>query len=176
MRKKWFARATILILCHSLSLEINTTYGEQRISLVRPVETRYPISQPFGPSSDQTLQEAYKKWGYEGHFGVDYACPVGTDIYTCDDGEVFEVNNSNPKHPNGLYVRIKHKWGSSVYCHLSSVVVLNGKRVVKNSVIGSSGKTGYVTGAHLHFGLKISGIPNSGYKNYIDPEKYASFE
>jgi hypothetical protein len=176
MRKGWFACATILILCHSLSLEINTTYGEQRISLVRPVETRYPISQPFGPSSDQTLQEAYKKWGYEGHFGVDYACPVGTDIYTCDDGEVFEVNNSNPKHPNGLYVRIKHKWGSSVYCHLSNLKVKNGERVAKYLIIGSSGKTGYVTGAHLHFGLKISGISNPSYKDYINPLEYASFE
>ena len=176
MLKKWFACATISILCYSLSLEINTTYGEQRISLVRPVETQYPISQPFGPSSDQTLQEAYKKWGYNGHFGIDYACPVGTDIFACDDGEVFEANNSNPKHPNGLYVRIKHKWGSSVYLHLSSVAVLNGKRVAKNTVIGSSGKTGYVTGAHLHFGLRISGIPNPGYKDYIDPKKYASFE
>ena len=176
MRKRWFACATILILCCSLSSEINTTYGEKLLNLCRPVGAQYPISQPFGPSTDRKLQEAYKNWGYNGHFGVDYACPVGTDIFACDDGEVFEANNSNPKHPNGLYLRIKHKWGSSVYCHLSSVAVLNGKRVAKNSVLGSSGKTGYVTGAHLHFGLRISGISNPGYKDYIDPQKYASFE
>ena len=177
MRERRFVYVIIiLLLCCLLSLEINTTYGEQRFSLVRPVGVQYPISQPFGPSTDRKLQEAYKEWGYNGHFGIDYACPVGTDIFACDDGAVFEANNSNQKHPNGLYVRIKHKWGSSVYCHLSSVAVLNGKRVAKNSVIGSSGKTGYVTGAHLHFGLRISGISNPGYKDYIDPQKYASFE
>lgn len=176
MRKRLFACATILIFCYFLSLEINTTYGEQRLTLHRPVGTEYPISQPFGPSSDKTLQEAYKKWGYEGHFGVDYACPVGTDIFACDNGEVVETNDSDPDHPNGLYVRIKHKWGSSVYLHLSSIAVLNGKSVTKNSVIGSSGKTGFVTGPHLHFGIRISGIPNPGYKDYIDPLKHASFE
>jgi|TARA_B100000315_G_C14587923_1_gene594153 hypothetical protein len=170
MRKKWFACATISILCYSLSLEINTTYGEQRISLVRPVETQYPISKLFDPSKDLELQAIYKEEGlkYEGHFGIDYKCPVGTDIFACDDGEVFEVND---KKYNGLYVRIRHKWGSSVYLHLSEVKVKNGERVEKQSVIGLSGNTGLTTGPHLHFGMtKISN------HDYIDPLKHASFE
>ena len=142
MRKKWFACATISILCYSSPSAINTTYGGNLLNLVHPVGAQYPISQPFGPSSDQklydgeTLQQIYMRMGYLGHPGIDYKVPIGTDIFACDDGEVFEANNSDPNHANGLYVRIKHKWGSSVYCHLSSVAVLNGKKVVKNSEIG----------------------------------------
>jgi len=178
MRERWIICATILILCYSSPSAINTTYGENPLNLVHPVGVQYPISQPFGPSSDQNLQKLYKSWQYDGHFGIDYAVPVGTAVFACDDGEVFEVNNSNPEHPNGLFLRIRHKWGSSVYCHLSRVFVHNGERVSKelnNLNIGSSGKTGFVTGPHLHFGMRISSIPNTGYKDYIDPQKYARF-
>lgn len=172
----WYLCPAFLIFCCSLSFKINTTYGEQRLDLVRPVVTQYQISQPFGPSSDSDLQEDYKDLGYEGHFGIDYKCPVGTDIFACDGGDVVETSDSNPKRYNGLYVRIKHKWGSSVYLHLSKVKVKNGERVEKHKVIGYSGQTGFVTGPHLHFGMRISGITNQGFKDYVDPQKYASFE
>ena len=178
MRKRWFVCATILILCYSSPSAINTTYGGNLLNLVHPVGAQYPISQPFGPTSDQKLQKLYKSWQYDGHFGIEYKVPIGTDVFACDDGEVFDVNNSNPNHPNGLFLRIKHKWGESVYCHLKKVSVHNGERVSKelnNLKIGSSGKTGFVTGPRLLFCMRISSIPNRGYKNYIDPQKYARF-
>ncbi|MFZ3020141.1 MAG: M23 family metallopeptidase, partial [Minisyncoccia bacterium] len=48
------------------------------------------------------------------------------------------------KHPNGL---------STIYGHLSVVLVKPGSAVVNGQVIGYSGQTGYATGPHLHFGV-----------------------
>lgn len=147
-----------------------------RLSLCLPVEERFPISQHFGPSVRQDLQKAYEKWGYDGHFGIDFASPIGTSVFACDNGEVFDVNNDDRHHINGLYVRLKHSWGISYYGHLNKVTVGNGQRVAKCNSLGYSGATGFATGPHLHFGIKITGISNLGYKDYVDPFKYANFE
>jgi len=49
-----------------------------------------------------------------------------------------------------------------MYCHLSEIGVDNGQSVVAGETIGLVGKTGRVTGAHLHFGTYING-------NAVDP-------
>lgn len=180
-RKIRFISAFLLIVCCSLHSRINTLYGQQLLDLCRPVEAQYSISQPFGPSSDERLQEFYKKeGGYEGHPGIDFACPVGTSVFACDDGRILEINDRNPNDVNGLFVRISHAWGISFYGHLNRIMVKNGQDVKRCSPIGYSGKTGFVTNPHLHFGMIIRGIPNPGYtKNpygdYVDPLRHTAF-
>ena len=65
---------------------------------------------------------------------------------------------------NGKTVVIDHGLGlRSVYIHMSSFSVSKGDVVARGEVIGTVGKTGRVTGPHLHLGLQLNGIP-------LDPE------
>ncbi len=62
----------------------------------------------------------------------------------------------------GNYVRIDHSGLESIYGHLSIILVDTGEQVRAGAPIGVTGSTGRVTGEHLHFSLRTSGI-------YIDP-------
>ena len=66
----------------------------------------------------------------------------------------------------GNYIMISHG-GSvyTVYMHLSSMSVSKGQTVSRGSTIGAVGSTGYSTGPHLHFGIRING-------GYVDPLSY----
>ena len=92
------------------------------------------------------------------HLGVDVAAPAGTPVLAAAAGRVTFA------HPrmffNGKTVIIDHGLGlSSAYLHLSVITVKPGTRVKKGNLIGRVGKTGRVTGAHLHWGLRLRGIP-----------------
>lgn len=94
-------------------------------------------------------------------------------IYACDDGEVIY----NRKQITGGYViQIKHDNGYvSEYGHLlkDSQLVHEKDKVKKGQKIARMGKSGLVTGEHLHFGLyKGTSINYRNKKNFVDPLKY----
>lgn len=85
------------------------------------------------------------------HNGIDYAAPVGTDVYAAGDGVVVYRYLSKSY---GNYLRIKHANGfSSVYAHLHAYAagMKDGAIVKRGQVIGKVGNTGRSTGPHLHF-------------------------
>ena len=66
----------------------------------------------------------------------------------------------------GKYVVIRHDNGmETYYAHMSEVLVNVGDRVSLGDVIGKIGSTGYSTGPHLHFGVKVNG-------QMVNPLKY----
>lgn len=72
-------------------------------------------------------------------------------IYTVASGTVYRVE---VQKTGGNVVFIKHDDGKvSLYAHLSKVLVKKGQKVSLGEQIGNMGKTGIVTGNHLHFGL-----------------------
>ncbi|HCD82085.1 MAG TPA: hypothetical protein DEQ65_07010 [Ruminococcaceae bacterium] len=115
------------------------------------------------------------------HNGVDIAAPFGTKIMAISDGVVKEIRNSCPhnygKRSNccgngyGNYVIIDHGKGSdgkiyvAWYAHMQSVAVSPGQTIKRGQIIGYVGSTGFSTGAHLHFGLKVNG-------GWVDPMSY----
>lgn len=92
-------------------------------------------------------------WGY--HEGLDIAGPTGAPVVAANRGRVVAAGMS----PSGANrVVIDHGLGvHSVYLHFSEVLVKEGDLVQKGQVIGLVGSTGFSTGPHLHWEMRVSG-------------------
>ena len=92
------------------------------------------------------------------HTGIDIANDPGTSITPFMDGEVVyagEIFWGYGKHiiiDHGNNVR-------SIYAHLDKIYVFKGQKVVIGDEIGRMGSTGWSTGPHLHFEIRVYGIP-----------------
>lgn len=98
------------------------------------------------------------------HKGVDYGSPHGTPIRATADGNVVYSGNKNAY---GKTVILKHgERFSTLYAHMSKISNKSvvGKRVKQGDVIGYVGRTGRVTGTHLHYEFRING-------DHVDPLK-----
>jgi murein DD-endopeptidase MepM/ murein hydrolase activator NlpD len=97
------------------------------------------------------IQQTWKQ-----HNGVDYGAPSGTPVRSVGDGTVEFAGWQNGY---GNVVSIKHSNNrSTVYAHLSRIDVRRGQRVDQGLRIGAVGATGWATGPHLHFEVKLNGI------------------
>jgi murein DD-endopeptidase MepM/ murein hydrolase activator NlpD len=91
------------------------------------------------------------------HLGLDIAAPEGTPIRAPADGVVTLVAPS--LFFNGNVVILDHGLGvTTLYAHLAMFRVIEGQPVHRGDVIGIVGRTGRVTGPHLHFGLNVRGV------------------
>jgi murein DD-endopeptidase MepM/ murein hydrolase activator NlpD len=90
------------------------------------------------------------------HNGVDFGAPTGTPVRTVGDGVVEFAGWQNGY---GNVIHIQHGIArSTVYAHLSRIDVVQGQHVEQGAVIGAVGQTGWATGPHLHFEVKIDGL------------------
>ncbi len=96
------------------------------------------------------------------HEGLDIAANVGTPVVATADGVVARVQYS-PSY--GKMVIIDHGYGyRTVFGHNSKILVKAGQRIKRGDVIAKVGNTGQSTGPHLHYELRLNGVP-------IDPRK-----
>lgn len=111
------------------------------------------ITQQFGKTSSSG-----RLYASGTHDGVDFRASIGTPIHASLTGVVQEINQGAVKNCQyGKWVLIKHANGlSSLYAHLSEIIVSKGSTVSTGQVIGYSGNTGYATGPHLHFTVYAS--------------------
>ena len=95
------------------------------------------------------------------HNGVDIAAPKGSPVLATAAGTVALVHQD--MFYSGKTVMIDHGHGlSSVYIHMSKILVKHGQRVNKGTPIGAVGMTGRTTGPHLHWGISL-------FKTHLDP-------
>ena len=95
-----------------------------------------------------------QKW--MAHQGVDYAAPTGTPVRSVGDG-VVEFAGVQSGYGNVVFVGHRdHR--TTVYAHLSRIEVKRGQKVSQSEVLGAVGSTGWATGPHLHFELRIDGV------------------
>lgn len=134
-----------------------------------PLIGKYPLTFKYGEAPKWYLDI----FGYP-HNGIDIGCPVGTPVVSTDDGVVIFADDIPDQ--NGCGVILLHAWGTSLYWHLSKVSAKLGDEVKKGDTIGYSGVTGYVTGPHLHFGIKVSDDQPEGMRGWTNPEKYLEGE
>lgn len=90
------------------------------------------------------------------HSGTDYRAKVGTPIKAANDGRVALVKN---RFYSGGTVLLDHGEGIyTCYFHMSAFRVKEGAMVKRGEILGLSGKSGRVTGPHLHFSARINAV------------------
>jgi murein DD-endopeptidase MepM/ murein hydrolase activator NlpD len=118
------------------------------------------------PSIWPTLGWITSEFGYrispftgrrEFHKGLDISGPVGTPIYAPADGKVVFTGKDGGY---GITLVIDHGLGiTSRYAHLSRYVVKKNQRVTRGEIIAYMGNTGRSTGPHLHYEVRLNGVP-----------------
>ena len=89
------------------------------------------------------------------HMGIDLTAPYGTLIKAGDGGQVIQAGYSGGY---GYTILLYHGGGFATrYAHLSSIRCAVGQFVARGQVIGLVGSTGWSTGPHLHFEVRING-------------------
>ncbi|MBQ7670844.1 MAG: peptidoglycan DD-metalloendopeptidase family protein [Clostridia bacterium] len=105
------------------------------------------------------------------HRGIDIPAPYGTPIHASKGGKVITATGHSSY---GNYVVIDHGINSdgngetTLYAHMSSIGCSVGQVVNQGDVIGYVGSTGYSTGNHTHFEVRINGTANNPL-NFVSP-------
>ena len=129
------------------------------ISFTWPLPSSSRITSNFGGRSSPT------EGASSNHQGIDVGAPEGSPIKAAASGTVVISTYSKSA---GNYVMINHGGGVyTVYMHMSSIAVSSGQSVGMGETIGYVGSTGYSTGPHLHFGVRVNG-------SYVNPLNYVS--
>jgi murein DD-endopeptidase MepM/ murein hydrolase activator NlpD len=90
------------------------------------------------------------------HEGLDIANEDGTAVYATGDGLVVSAGRTSTGL--GTMIVIDHGYGyTTVYGHLSKILIRSGQRVRRGAPIALSGRTGIVTGPHLHYEVRFRG-------------------
>lgn len=131
---------------------------------------RYPleftrISSNFG----RRMHPIHRSW--RSHNGTDFAAPKGTPVMASSDGKVQFVGHQNGY---GKTVVIQHRDGySTLYAHLNGFAqgLKSGQRVRQGETIAYVGMTGWATGPHLHYEIRVNNVPRDPLKIALPPVK-----
>ncbi len=143
------------------SLQMLIEYFEDKRSLYASTPSIWPVrgwvTSPFGPrTSPFTGIPTF-------HEGIDIAAQTGTPIIAPADGVVVKAEFSTGY---GNMVEISHGYGiKTVFGHNSRLNVKAGQQVRRGDVISYVGDTGSSTGPHLHYEVRLNGLP-------VNPVKY----
>ncbi len=101
------------------------------------------------------------------HEGLDIINDVGTPVYATGDGTVEFAGRSGGGY--GIVVVINHGFGyQTLYAHLSKVLVRSGAKVKRGDLIAKSGRTGLVSGPHLHYEVHYKGVKQNPVDYFLD--------
>ena len=148
----------------SIGSYINRTAKDKDVQVasgfIKPIQGR--ITSPFGWRTHPIFNS--KSF----HSGVDIGGPNLGAIRASNSGKVIY---SGWYGGYGKVVIVEHgivngKPITTLYAHMNSTAVSNGQRVTKGQVLGYEGTTGYSTGPHCHFEVRVNGQPNNPL-NYI---------
>jgi len=101
----------------------------------------------------------------EFHKGLDIPANAGANIYAANAGTVVTATYH---YSYGNYVIIDHGGGqATLYAHCSKILVKVGDKVKQGDVIAKVGTTGYSSGNHLHFEVRINGVAVNPLDGYV---------
>lgn len=143
------------------SLQMLIEYFEDKRSLFASTPAIWPVrgwvTSPFG-NRTSPFSGIVKL-----HEGVDIAAQTGTPVMASADGIVLKAGFSTGY---GNVVEISHGYGiKTMYAHNSRLNVKAGQRVRRGDVVAYVGDSGHSTGPHLHYEVRLNGLP-------VNPGKY----
>lgn len=123
----------------------------------KQIEAKDGICFPLGSASCYVSSDfGYRSFDGSFHDGIDYAANAGTPVYSAWDGVVVFAGWDSTGYGN--YVVVEHSDGYRTgYAHLNEIGVSVGDSVNAGQLVGTVGSTGYSTGNHLHFNIRING-------------------
>ncbi len=121
-------------------------YGDFCVPAGLPGGGAWPITQLF-----------HDPGGNPNHAGVDFGIPVGTPIQSTIGGEVTYAGWNDQGY--GYLVVVQNGPVTTYYAHLSGIGVYPGELVSPGALLGLSGNTGNSTGPHLHYEVRVNGVP-----------------
>ncbi len=164
-------------LIREMHKQVNRIYintekqSENYMELLRLLEKKKNLLAST-PSIMPTMGTRTSKFGYrlspftglkEFHAGLDIANRRGTKVFATANGK---ISYAGKRMFIGNEVLIDHGHGIvTKYGHLSKILVKAGSRIKRGDVIGLMGSTGRSTGPHVHYEVRVNGIP-------VNPEKY----
>ena len=129
---------------------------------VNPDPSKYRMTSPFGYRSDPISGQT------RFHSGLDFAMDQGNPIYATGSGVVESCSYELGGYGNSVV--IDHGFGYKTrYAHMKVIYVVEGMAIQRGECLGESGKTGKVTGPHLHYEVFYRGNPVNP-MNYVDME------
>ncbi len=146
------------------SLQELTDYFQDQKSLLASVPTVWPargwVTSDFGQRLDPYTADRMM------HAGLDIAAEPGKPIYAPADGTVVFAG---PEGNYGNVIALDHGFGIKTrYGHLAEILVKPGDRVRRGEQVGSVGNSGRATGPHLHYEVRVNGIPQNPRKFLLD--------
>lgn len=142
------------------SVSNNKIYPSSSAKLAHPVPaySSSAFNDSYGPRTNPISGRS------EVHAGLDLRATYNTDIVAAEDGTVTYAAYNNGGY--GYMVMINHGNGlTTLYAHNASLVVSNGQQVKRGQVIAKAGSTGYSTGVHCHFEVRVNG-------SHVNPVPY----
>lgn len=127
----------------------SSSSGSSKGKLRWPAIGATSVSSPYGK----------RNFGDGWHAGIDIVRPGGSMGCTVVAADAGTVTYAGWYNSGGYTVIIDHGNGmTTMYCHMQNTLkVRSGQKVARGQAIGNIGATGYVTGPHLHFEVKING-------------------
>ncbi len=149
------------------SVTLSQPVTEQQLRGTKERPTWYPTGSFSWPCTGTlTSRFGYRSLrlsGSNNHQGIDIGNSYGTSIYASDGGTVTYAGWMGGY---GYLIIIDHGNGyETYYGHNSSLVAYVGQKVHKGQLIARMGSTGYSTGNHCHFGIKLNGT-------FVNPLNY----
>ena len=142
---------------HEQDVELRGVYSDSQF--IWPVPSCTLLTSPYGYRIHPILE--YERL----HAGLDIGAKFGEGIIAADGGTVLIAEYSDSY---GNFVLIDHgDRYSTAYGHMSEIAVEAGQEVKQGELIGYIGSTGWSTGPHLHFEIRLDG-------ERIDPEEFFS--
>jgi murein DD-endopeptidase MepM/ murein hydrolase activator NlpD len=143
--------------------ELQEYFDDQR-SLLASTPSIWPthgwVTSDFGTRMDPYSAERRM------HEGLDIATPHGQPVHTPSDGTVVFTGTEGGY---GKVLVIDHGYGVKTrYGHLSEIYVRLGDRVLRGAKVAAVGNTGRSTGPHLHYEVRVNGIPENPRKFILE--------
>ena len=139
-------------------------YFDDQTSLLSSTPSLWPtrgwVTSDFGVRLDPYSAERMM------HRGLDIATPYGQPVYAPSDGVVVFVGTEGGY---GKVLVVDHGYGVKTrYGHLSEVFVKLGENVKRGARVAAVGNTGRSTGPHLHYEVRVNGIPENPRKFILE--------